>query len=242
MSSVASPSTAWAKWKNRGGKKGGNKGGNKGGKHPKCFLRGTLIETPTGSTLIEALRIGDLVTTADGQFKSIKWIGRRLYRQNGSAWQQQVVPVKIAAHAIADNVPNRDLYVSPRHALLVDGLLIQAIDLVNGVSVSRALPTDSETIEYLHILLDSHEAILAEGALAETLLLEPGVHENFSNFAEFLRLHPAEITQPMRRFAPLVGYRGRLHLKGLLRVVVGPLAPPTAPAERIYEKILERVG
>jgi hypothetical protein len=244
MSSVLPPSTAWAKtrlWNNRGGsKKGGHKG--RGNKNPQCFLKGTLIGTPTGLSPIEALRIGDLVTTADGQSKPVKWIGRRLYRKNGTSWQQPVVPVKIAAHAIARDVPSRDLYVSPGHALLIDGLLIQAADLVNGVSVSRTTPTDGETIEYLHILLDSHEAIFADGVPAETLLLEPGVHENYTNFAEFLRLYPEQITPPMRRLAPAASYSGRLHLKGLMRAVVGPFAPPAAHVERIYERILERAG
>lgn len=241
VSSVLPSSSAWALGRKvRGGKNGGGKGGGGGNGGPMCFLRGTLIETRSGSTPIESLQIGDLVLTTGGQFKPVKWIGRSLYRRNRPSWQQQVVPVKIAANAIADNVPSKDLYVSPGHALLIDGYLIRAMYLVNGVSVTRALPADSRTIEYLQILLDDHDVILAEGVPAETLLLEPGVHENFTNFAEFVRLYPEPITAPMKRFAPTVGYGGRLHLKGLMRVVTGQLAPPTAPAERIYEKILER--
>ncbi|RYE61551.1 MAG: hypothetical protein EOO82_01625, partial [Oxalobacteraceae bacterium] len=109
VSSVVAPSAAkamGAKWWRRGG--GGNGGGSQG---PQCFLKGTLIQTPTGAIPIESLVIGDLVTTMGGRSQPIKWIGWRRYKPSGTVWPQQIVPVRIAASALADNVPSRDLYV-----------------------------------------------------------------------------------------------------------------------------------
>lgn len=235
VSTVVSASTAKALGRNPWqlpGKNGGDNG-------PNCFLKGTVLDTSTGAVAIETLQAGDSVMTADGRHKQIMWIGRRRYKRSGVTWQRHVVPVRIAAHALAANVPSRDLYVSPAHALLIDGYLIKAIDLVNGVSVTHdQLPGDE--IEYFHIALDSHEAILAEGTPVETLFVEPGMHENFSNGVEFARLYPLSIAQPMRRFAPEVGYDARIHMKALLRVAFGGLAPPKADAERIYDKIADR--
>jgi hypothetical protein len=48
--------------------------------------------------------------------------------------------------------------------------LIEAKDLVNGVSIVQAEHVKS--VEYFHIELDSHDVIVAEGALSETYLDE----------------------------------------------------------------------
>ena len=139
-------------------------------------------------------------------------------------------------------MPGRDLLVSPGHSLLIDGVLIKAIDLVNGTTITQTAPAGSDSIDYLHIVLERHDAIMAEGAPVETLLLEPGIHENYTNGVEFVRLYPAEATRRMARFAPSVGYGGRLHLKALARATFGEFVPTTAHAERIYRRILERTA
>ncbi len=44
---------------------------------PVCFLEGTRIATPTGERAVETLAVGDLVTTADGSARPVRWIGRQ---------------------------------------------------------------------------------------------------------------------------------------------------------------------
>jgi hypothetical protein len=197
--------TRW--WKKDGG----------GGGGPMCFLCGTSIMTLTGEISIERLQVGDLVKTVHGKALAVKWIGRHLYKRNGVSWHASVVPIRIARHAIDQLTPHKDLYVSPGHALMIDGVLIRAKDLVNGISIAPALPDDREMIEYYHIVLDTHEAILAEGVAAETLLLNANNHEAFTNFGEFARVHPAGVNFAMTPCAPIVAIdSGRAHLKALL--------------------------
>ena len=51
-----------------------------------------------------------------------------------------------------------------------DGVLIEAKDLVNGVTIVQAERV--ENVEYFHVELETHDVIIAEGALSETFIDE----------------------------------------------------------------------
>src|SRR5215467_3175303 len=161
-----------------------------------CMLRGTRILTCRGAERIESLSIGDRVVTTRGE-KPIKWIGRQYFGRGRSArWPDSVHPIRVSRSALADNVPHADLYLSPMHAMLIDNVLIEVKDLVNGTSITRAVPEGMRDIEYFHIELETHEIILAEGARIETLLVTEG-RERFGNFVEYERLYGKETRPPM---------------------------------------------
>src|SRR5580658_245176 len=40
-----------------------------------CFAAGTLIRTPGGDVAVETLKVGDLVLTASGDLRPVKWMG-----------------------------------------------------------------------------------------------------------------------------------------------------------------------
>ncbi|MBB3233402.1 Hint domain-containing protein [Phyllobacterium endophyticum] len=228
---------AEAKPKDKHGDRGPRGGGNN------CFLRGTSIRTPGGETRIEDLKIGDLVETVRGHAVPIKWIGRRTYRMTGQASHESVMPIRIARGAFDDKTPRRDLYLSPDHALLMDGVLIRVKELVNGMSVVRALPANAGTIDYFQIVLDKHEVIFAEGAPAESFLMRANNHENFTNFAEYERLYPAFAGTAMAPFAPFAGYEGgRDHLKALLRLGISRFVQVRDPVQTAYERVAARAG
>lgn len=211
----------------------------------RCMLRGTRLLTARGPERIEDLSIGDRVITSRGEAKPIKWIGRRRFTQGPTVhWPESVHPVRVARSALADNVPHTDLYLSPMHALLVDGVLIPVKDLVNGASITYAVPEGTTDIEYFHIELETHDVILAEGAPVETLLVtdEHG-REHFSNFAEYQRRYGQDPVSGMIPFAPVVGYlRGRDHLKALLRLGVSTVVDVRDPIQVAYDRFAERAS
>ncbi|AYV81068.1 MAG: hypothetical protein Harvfovirus15_12 [Harvfovirus sp.] len=144
-----------------------------------CFLRGTKILTPTGYIPVESLKIGDLVQTKPQLgtkliSKKIKWIGKTTYPK----LHPSAKPICIKKDAIAANMPNKDLYVSPQHAIYFNGKLICAKLLVNNGSIFQ-----DERIteaEYYHIELDKHALLIAEGLATESFL-DTGCRLGFDN-------------------------------------------------------------
>jgi hypothetical protein len=157
-----------------------------------CFLEGTLIATPTGPRPVEDLRIGDPVLTAEGAVAPVRWMGRRTLHAFGPegylrADPLRVMPIRIRAGALGAGLPERDLLVSPDHAILVDDILIQAGALVNGRSIVREnrLP---ERFTFHHVELADHALILAEGVPAETFV-DNVDRLGFDNWAEHEALY-----------------------------------------------------
>jgi hypothetical protein len=90
-----------------------------------CFLEGTQILSHNGEVRVEDVKIGDLVLTSDQRLAPVRWIGRNTVSRR-FADPLRVLPIRIKAGALGDNVPSRDLLVSPDHALCINDLLIQA--------------------------------------------------------------------------------------------------------------------
>jgi hypothetical protein len=146
-----------------------------------CYYPGTGIRTPHGDVAVEKLKIGDDVITADGRVMPVRWIGRNTVSTR-FADRLRVLPIRIRAGALAENRPERDLLVSPEHAVLVEDILIQAGALVNGVSILREREVP-ETFIYYHVELAEHALILAEGAAAESFV--DNIHRSaFDNWEE----------------------------------------------------------
>ena len=158
---------------------------------PVCFLEGTRIATPDGLRAVETLSIGDLVTTADGTTRPVRWIGRQTIVAV-FADPLHAYPIRIAQGALGDGLPVRDLFVSPDHALLVDRLLVQAGALVNGTTIVRA-PAPAAHFTYFHVELAGHDLILAEGVPAETFV-DHVTRRRFDNYADFAALYGDERT------------------------------------------------
>lgn len=132
-----------------------------------CFCPGTRILTARGEIAVESLAVGETVITHDGRLAPIVWIGHRRLDASRHPRPEQIRPIRFEAGAIADHIPARDLYVSPDHALYLDGMLVPAKALVNGRSIAQV---ERDAIEYYHIELPSHDILLAEALPVESFL------------------------------------------------------------------------
>jgi hypothetical protein len=151
-----------------------------------CFCPGTLIETDRGAVPVERLAVGDAILTATGQIRSIVWIGYRHLNCRRHPKPKKVWPVRVATGAFGDNLPHRDLWLSPDHSVYIDDVLIPIKHLINGTSIAQ-VPVDQVT--YYHVELPQHDVLLAEGLPAESYL-NTGDRSKFANGGGATALHP----------------------------------------------------
>jgi hypothetical protein len=126
-----------------------------------CFQAGTAILTPAGPVAVEDLCVGDLVMTQSGLALPLRWIGQR-HITEPTAPQ---CPVRLRADCLGPGLPQRDLFLSPEHAIFLDGVLIPAQCLLNGDAVTRV---EVAEVAYFHLELDRHEVIFAENLPCES--------------------------------------------------------------------------
>jgi hypothetical protein len=191
-----------------------------------CFMAGTMVRGPNGEVAVETLKIGDPVVTHDGRVAPVRWVGRQTVSLI-FADPLRVLPIRIKAGALADNVPARDLLLSPDHALLVDGVLMQAGALVNGTSIVRESNVP-QTFTYYHVELDDHALILAENTPAETFI-DNVDRLAFDNWAEHEALYAgtaplAEMSYPRAKAHRQVPQATRRRLAARASELIGNAA------------------
>jgi T5SS/PEP-CTERM-associated repeat protein len=150
-----------------------------------CFAEGTRIETVDGFAAVEELRVGDEVKTVLGGPGRIVWLGSRAVNCARHPHPETVWPVRVRAGAFDENVPSRDLYLSPDHAVYVGGVLVPVKLLINNTSIMQ---TKRHDVTYHHVELPEHAVILAEGLAVESYL-DTGDRANFAA-GESIRLFP----------------------------------------------------
>lgn len=142
-----------------------------------CFTPGTMIDTPDGPRAVQDLREGDRLQTRDSGAQDIQWIGSR--RMTGARLfaMPELRPVRIRAGAFGVERPDQEFLVSPNHRMLIRGsvaqslfntpeVLVAAKDLINGTTVT--LDTQVKEITYIHLMLPSHQIVMANGVETES--------------------------------------------------------------------------
>jgi hypothetical protein len=156
-----------------------------------CFVAGTLIFTADGARPVESLVPGDLILTRDSGMRPLRWIG-----QVTVSGRDRFAPIRFMTGSFGNSRPLR---VSPNHRMLVTGwqaelhfgdreVLVPAKALVNGDTICA---DPCEQVTYVHLLMDRHEVIFAEGTATESL--HPGDYLTAgasSTAAEILALFP----------------------------------------------------
>ncbi len=151
-----------------------------------CFVAGTRIATDRGEVLVEALTIGDHVRLLDGRTAPIVWIGHRRVDCSHHPRPDQVWPVRVVADAFGIGEPQRDLFLSPDHAIFIENVLIPVKYLINGTSIAQVKVAE---VMYHHVELAVHDVLIANGLAAESYL-DTGDRSNFSNGGGAVVLHP----------------------------------------------------
>lgn len=152
-----------------------------------CFAQGTRIRTIDGDVPVEKLKAGTQIALADGRIMPVIWLGYRTIDLSRHPHPDAVQPVFIMAGALADNIPKRDLVLSPDHAVALDGYLIPAKALINGATIRQII---HRSITYYHVELEEHAVLWAEGAPCESYLETGNRHAFENNPASALALHP----------------------------------------------------
>jgi hypothetical protein len=180
-----------------------------------CFTPETMISTPDGKRAVADLQEGDLIQTKDDGPQPVRWVGTKRISGARLLAMPELRPVRIRGGAVGIDVPDEDLIVSPQHRLLLQGnmardlfhedeVLVAAKDLVNDHSIIR--DGHRGHLTYVHILLDKHQVVFANGLATEsfhpaTMPIEavapyqqeallarlPDVRADGSNFGPFAR-------------------------------------------------------
>ncbi|MDZ4312132.1 MAG: Hint domain-containing protein [Cypionkella sp.] len=187
-----------------------------------CFTAGTMIMTRKGEVAVDRLRVGDEVLTVDKGFRPIRWIGSRTLSARQLQCAPQLRPIRFEIGALGNGLPLRPLEVSPQHRCLIRSEIAQRMVgarevlaaakhllAVEGVSVVET----NTPVTYFHILLDSHELLISNGAATESFFIGPvGMSSMSANDRlEIITLFPELSTEeahlvmpPARKF--LVGH------------------------------------
>ena len=177
-----------------------------------CFLRGTMIATDRGEVPVQDLAAGDRVATLSGAFRPIAWIGHGQVLVSPGR-RSAATPIIVRKNALGDNIPYEDLRITKGHSLFADGVLIPAEFMVNHVSI--LWDDHKREVEFYHIELDTHDVLLANGALSET-------YRDDGNRWLFRNSNPNWNREPAAPYAPV--------LTG------GPVV------DRVWRRLLDRAG
>lgn len=165
-----------------------------------CFTPGTAIATARGERLVQDLRVGDRIITRDNGIQEIRWIGAKPLSAQDMARNPHLRPVLIKRGALGDNLPERDMMVSPNHRMLVNNEKTALYFEENEVLAAAKHMTGAEGVEeatastttYIHFMFDQHEVVLSNGCWSESF--QPGDYslQGLGNAqrAEILELFP----------------------------------------------------
>ena len=157
-----------------------------------CFVAGTEILMAEGEYVaVETLSVGQQLTTSSGASRKIKFIFKDRVRNLGIYFDKSaIMPVRVLQGALGADSPSCDLLLSPSHALLIDGNLVEAHALINGSSIYQETSWEGE-LTYYHIEMEDHDIIYAENTAIETFI-DNASRVTFDNYDEYKELYGEE--------------------------------------------------
>jgi hypothetical protein len=146
---------------------------------------------------------------------------------------------RVKQSALGPNTPHRDLYLSRKHCLYIDGALIPAMHLINGSTIARIDATPLREIEYFHVTLERHSVVYAEGAACETLQAVTAANTGEIELEQYRRLY-GEPVLPDEPVAPVLENVGRGGLRGRIRSIVSHVVDVRSKLEIVRDDLRDR--
>ena len=112
-----------------------------------CILRGSNVLTSNGYKKIEDVGDSDLIRTQDGRYVN-KMIHKYVVPEN-----RDNLPYRIPRDFFHTNVPNKDTFISPKHAII---LKKNMVTYPNVLGLTQENPS-GDTIEYYHVEVPDFE-------------------------------------------------------------------------------------
>ncbi|GAB30949.1 hypothetical protein BJI49_06545 [Acetobacter pasteurianus] len=169
-----------------------------------CFLKDSLIKTQNGYMPVQDIAPGEKVSVfIDGteEQKEVVWAGTAHIVVNANLPEDQAgCPIRILKNSIAENVPFKDMLITPEHCLFVEGKFVPARMLVNGRSIYY--DTTMTSYDYYHIETEKHSVIMADGMLTESYL-DTGNRRNFRQAGKVIRIGGKQKNWEEHAAAPL---------------------------------------
>jgi hypothetical protein len=213
-----------------------------------CFASGTMIETPDGEIPVQDIRPGMTVLTRDNGAQEVVWAQSRTLSTHILDLRPNLRPIVIRKDALGENVPRRDMIVSPQHRILVGSRIVSrmfdepevlvAAKHLTEISGIKPAPCHSG-VTYTHFMFDRHQIVKSEGAWCESLF--PGAEclksvsvsakaeiiSLFPALSDYNGVHPRGIFNPARTIAN--GQKGRSlarrHVRNTLPLLTNAYGP-----------------
>lgn len=154
-----------------------------------CFLKDSLIKTKNGYMPVQDIAPGEMVSVFiddKEEQKEVVWAGTAHVVVNANLPEDQAgFPVHILKNSISENVPFKDILITPEHCLFVEGKFVPARMLVNGRSIYY--DTTITSYDYYHIEAEKHSVIMADGVLTESYL-DTGNRRNFRQVGKVIKI------------------------------------------------------
>lgn len=165
-----------------------------------CFTPGVKIATLKGEIAVENLVAGDKVVTRDNGIQEIRWTGQKKIDWRLMTAYPHLKPVLVRRGSLGNELPERDLMISPNHRLLVannrtalqfneNEVLVSAKHMIDGQAVQLI---DSIGTTYIHFMFDRHEVVLSDGIWTESFQPTDTSLKGFGNSqrAEIFEIFP----------------------------------------------------
>jgi hypothetical protein len=117
-----------------------------------CFLEGTPVVTDQGEMAIESMTAQN---TVNG--KAVVGITKNTYTND---------LVLLKQGALGESVPSQDTYVTKDHGIFLNGTMIKAEKLVDGVNIVK---TNMGQCNIYNVLLKTHEKMVVNNMEVESL-------------------------------------------------------------------------